>query len=73
MEFSHKIIAYLDILGWKQLVKSAEDGTGPPLAELCRGLSVWARSGSARSAGSHRALAKMVDPSERLFPAEPAC
>jgi hypothetical protein len=34
MEFSHKIIAYLDILGWKQLVKSAEDGTGPPLAEL---------------------------------------
>ncbi len=34
MEFSHKIIAYVDILGWKQLVKSAEDGTGPPLAKL---------------------------------------
>lgn len=34
MDFAHKIIAYLDILGWKQLVKSVEDGTGPPLVEL---------------------------------------
>jgi hypothetical protein len=34
MEFTQKIIAYIDILGWKQLVKSAEGGTGPALADL---------------------------------------
>jgi hypothetical protein len=34
MEFQRKIIAFVDILGWKNLVQRAESGAGPPLPEL---------------------------------------
>jgi len=34
MEFQRKIIAFIDILGWKSLVQRAESGDGIPLSEL---------------------------------------
>jgi len=34
MEFKDKFIGFIDILGFKQLVKAAESGTGIPLKEL---------------------------------------
>jgi len=34
MEFKEKIVAFVDILGWKDLVRQAESGTGRSLPEL---------------------------------------
>jgi hypothetical protein len=34
MEFKDKVIAFVDILGWKNLVQRAESGVGLPLPEL---------------------------------------
>lgn len=34
IEFKDKFIGYVDVLGWKEKVKAAEDGTGMSLAEL---------------------------------------
>lgn len=39
-QFSEKFIAYIDVLGFKNLVAAAEDGSGLPLAELVGLLSL---------------------------------
>lgn len=39
-QFSEKVVAYIDVLGFKSLVAAAEDGSGLPLAELVDLLSL---------------------------------
>ena len=37
-DYKDKFVAYIDILGWKNLVEASERGTGMPLARLLREL-----------------------------------
>ncbi len=44
MEYQEKFIAFVDILGFKKLVKDSENGTGMPLSELIELLQLFGTS-----------------------------